>query len=78
MAAEAALPGWVRGGPAEFASEVRAGSKGLTDKVNGMHLFQFAYHPNLARMVRRKLARASSAAFLRLSSSCLALIISSF
>lgn len=60
MAAEASLPGWMRGGPDLFASEMRVGSKGLTDKVDRKHLFQFAYHPNLVRMILHKLASSTA------------------
>ncbi|KAL7534626.1 hypothetical protein ACHAXR_007872 [Thalassiosira sp. AJA248-18] len=54
------LPKWVTGTPQDFASEMSNGSNGLTDKVNRAHLFQYAYQPNLARLVQRKLSSSSS------------------
>mmetsp|Transcript_25317 Transcript_25317/g.60188 ORF Transcript_25317/g.60188 Transcript_25317/m.60188 type:complete len:378 (+) Transcript_25317:343-1476(+) len=50
------LPTWVtRGTPNDFAIEMRKGSGGLTDKVDRVHLFQFLYQPNFARMAMAKL-----------------------
>jgi len=53
---ELSLPKWVTGTPQDFATEMRIGSAGLTDKTNGGHLFQFLYQPNLSRLVKQTLA----------------------
>lgn len=52
---ETSLPKWVVGGPQYFAREMKIGSRGLTDKVNFRHLFQYIYQPSLARLVQEKL-----------------------
>jgi len=53
------LPTWVTRTPNDFAIEMRKGSGGLTDKVDRVHLFQFLYQPNFARMVMAKLLSKS-------------------
>jgi len=55
----APLPKWVTGTPHDFALEMKKGSKGLTDKVNHRHLFQYIYQPNLARLVVDKMSSSS-------------------
>lgn len=54
------LPQWVTGTPSDFATEMQKGSNGLTDKVDGDHLFQFTYQPNLARLIQRKLSSSNN------------------
>ena len=56
---ETSLPKWVTGGPQDFAHEMKIGSRGLTDKVNSRHVFQYIYQPSLARLVRDKLSTPS-------------------
>ncbi|KAL7554275.1 hypothetical protein ACHAWF_017719 [Thalassiosira exigua] len=59
-AALSSLPKWVTGTPEDFAFEMTKGSRGLTDKVDERHLFQYIYQPNLARLIRKKLDAAKS------------------
>lgn len=54
------LPKWITGTPWDFGSQMIMGSKGLTDKVDRRHLFQYIYQPNLVRLIRQKLSSSSS------------------
>jgi hypothetical protein len=53
-------PKWVAGTPDDFASEMSKGSKGLTDKCDVNHSFQFMYQPRLARLIKDKRLSSSN------------------